>query len=541
MYPQITTESHLGSTINGSSSSNKDNGIAAATKCLCTLVREETEDALDVSSHVPRCPACVYRALKPHLDRHAQAVADHALARQECARVIQSSTSKPGVSNPQPLGELQEQSRQLRERLSCLRQQCADMAVRVASQAVENDTQREHIQDLQLQPPSHALEEASTMVPQVQLERLEQSVLDGSLRQAIQLTSLQVRVLRFQWARKAFAMHRLDIDHSDTQFTHHQQQRMRRPNADAAMPRRARGIGKIGGLPLPHAGPELYGVLPPTELQSALRLVASVTSSVARCLGIVLPHPILMTPAEQPNADITDTVSDQALLHRIRENHHAVSLDDEPATSNISHTTHGNFHSGPNPTGGGVLPSITSSAYWTSQPMRFGTSSTSSILSLMDTSYWKRSAQKALARATGHPSGSSGMGSAESHPSGHPQYPSHTQQQYTANVARTLSTTPTPFIPPSMDAQQLAMRIQYATAAVLAEDDRPGSSQFALTTTTPQSSQDFAIALQLLQNDVVALCIRTGVNVDTLWPAEAVLLNLYQLDQYCREQTAVPY
>jgi hypothetical protein len=39
-----------------------------------------------------------------------------------------------------------------------------------------------------------------------------------------------------------------------------------------------------------------------------------------------------------------------------------------------------------------------------------------------------------------------------------------------------------------------------------------------------------------LQNNIVALCIRAGVPVTALWPAEAVLLNLHALQVYCREQ-----
>jgi hypothetical protein len=55
------------------------------------------------------------------------------------------------------------------------------------------------------------------------------------------------------------------------------------------------------------------------------------------------------------------------------------------------------------------------------------------------------------------------------------------------------------------------------------------------------NQDDFAIALQLLQNNVIVLCIRAGVPVAKLWPAEAMLLNLHALDAYCEEQTAVSY
>jgi hypothetical protein len=56
------------------------------------------------------------------------------------------------------------------------------------------------------------------------------------------------------------------------------------------------GIGKIGGMLLPHAGQELFGPLRHDMLSSSLRLVSSLTNLLARCLGIVLPHPILLRP-----------------------------------------------------------------------------------------------------------------------------------------------------------------------------------------------------------------------------------------------------
>jgi hypothetical protein len=368
------------------------------------------------------------------------------------------------------------------------------MAVRVASQAVENDLHRETTQ-------IGVSTEGGTEVPQYHLEQLEQSLLQGSLHHALHVAAKKVRVLRFQWARKALAMHRLDIDPNDVVKLTPYQQRQIKTNKPS-IPRRARGIGKIGGLPLPHAGPELYGVLPPKELQSALRLVASVTCTLARCLGIVLPHPILLTlNSETVGSDITDTISDHELQRRLRENHHANSVvndraDQTTTTMSTSRGVAGN-------------PSSTSGSI---------------ISSLMDTSYWKRSATKALARATGQSSGSTSTSS-----SSFPNCSTSTLQPSAATNSL------------SMDSShQLSLRIYHATAAVLAEDNRSSSSKFALSADI-MHQQDFAIALQLLQNNVVVLCIRAGVPVGQLWPAEAVLLNLHQLDQYCQEQTGVTY
>jgi hypothetical protein len=108
------------------------------------------------------------------------------------------------------------------------------------------------------------------------------------------------------------------------------------------------------------------------------------------------------------------------------------------------------------------------------QQQPVGSSSTSSLLSLM----WKKSAKNALARATG-------------------------QQTIEASAKNA-------FIPPSMDATLVSQRIHHATAAVLAEDQSLASSKFTLSAEVMNQNEDFAVALQLLQNDVVTLCIRAG-------------------------------
>ena len=51
--------------------------------------------------------------------------------------------------------------------------------------------------------------------------------------------------------------------------------------------------GKIGGLPLPHAGPSLYAALPSTLVSSSLYLVASLVHFLSQSLHLSpLPHPI---------------------------------------------------------------------------------------------------------------------------------------------------------------------------------------------------------------------------------------------------------
>ena len=98
-------------------------------------------------------------------------------------------------------------------------------------------------------------------------------------------------------------------------------------------------------------------------------------------------------------------------------------------------------------------------------------------------------------------------------------------------------------VPPSMDPALVSQRLRHAMSAVMADSSNTAgasgssskSSQYALAAEVLHDDE-FAIALQLLQNNVIALCIRAGVPVAKLWPAEAVLLNMYALQVFCEDQ-----
>jgi hypothetical protein len=108
-------------------------------------------------------------------------------------------------------------------------------------------------------------------------------VAGGSLSDTIQLHVQAIRSQRFSLAMQAFEMHRMDIgaEYNDLTFedllrvdaihnktNNSANRRIFQGNAEEArLKKRIRdkvpsGIGKIGGLPLPHAGQSLYGVLP---------------------------------------------------------------------------------------------------------------------------------------------------------------------------------------------------------------------------------------------------------------------------------------
>ena len=400
------------------------NSSSTRRQCSCrgaTVVRSCSESR-------DLCPSCVQNSLQNLKHLHEAALEHRNSAREECAQRISSKGQK--------LSELGYESEQLREKLAKLRQECGSLAVQVASQVVENDERRAQRHHL----------------PKDQLQRLQRALYQpdgGAMTQAISAATDTVKRLRFSWALQVFGMFRLDVEPEQKRPTERQ--------------RNARGIGKIGGLPLPHAGPELYGPLPQRELQSALRLVAGLTLTLARCLGIVLPHPVLLQPHGQ-QGDIIDSIS----VHE-EPQEEVVSAEEETRTNSTTNTT-----------------------------------TTASILTLMETTMWGRSAKTALQRATGTKMGIP---------------PPILEDQVV--------------VPPSMDSSAVSQRLLHAKAAVLAET-ATSSGRFAL---VPSANGDnFAIGLQLLQNDVVALCIRVGVPVSALWPAGAVLLNLHELMRYCQQQ-----
>jgi hypothetical protein len=433
------------------------------------------------------------------------------------------------------LSQLQFEMEQATDRLASLREKCAAAAVQVATAVHRNEEQRAKIParvTLQTMHPAsnssadvddgHTIQQGLPMTATAtvtlrqrqQLERLQKAIQDEAMMTSIQEAQSQVRRLRWQWALQAFAMHRLDAEEpankkptmptsastgkgaEGTATTTSSSSSSNNTNSR----KQARGIGKIGGLPLPHAGPELYGVLPPNELQSALRLTSSVTASVARCLGIILPHPVLLQPGDSPIRDIVE----MAVQHTSQRQHAAPHGNTTRDTNNMDD---GDVHQQQEV----VIPESTSTS-----TAAFLSSSTASLASLMG-----QTAKKAIARATG-------------------------QQLLEETVAQVA-------IPITMEPALVQQRLHHAVAAVLAEANTSstpsnngaasamGNSCTASTTryalsATATASDKFAIALQLLQNNIVALCIRAGVPVTALWPAEAVLLNLHALQVYCREQ-----
>ena len=358
----------------------------------------------------PLCPTCVQNALQGLLEQRHAALEQRNRARGDCSIRLRQLHQGPSLS------ELAIESQSLRQELSRLRHECGSLAVQVGAKVVQNE-------ERQAQDPEKQLESRTKLI------HLQESLVKSAMPLALQDAQATVRIRRFHLANQVFHMHNLQVGEEESISPRQQH---------------ARGIGKIGGLPLPNAGPELYGVLPPQELSSALRLVASLTSTVSQCLGIVLPHPILLQPGPAKGGDVIETCGPK--------NHEIDTIPMVPVEPSTS-----------------LLSSITS--LWT-------------IKTKMPVSQPKK-------------------------------------------LMLDDQTTP------SMDHDTVTERLQHAQHAVLAEHQSSSCSNYVL---SPHNSDDFVIGLQLLQNDIIALCIRAGVLIEDLWPAEALLLNLQALWKFSQKQ-----
>ena len=398
------------------------------------------------------------------------------------------------------------------------------------------------------------------------------------LPEALSSLVSEAQRLRLVLALRAFESHRLDVcpEHGEERRDGNEDEASlgsKEGGAAASSPssagaeaerrhrRRPRGVGKVGGLPLPHAGPALYGVLPPAVLASALRLTAGLTGTVARCLAVDLPHPVLLR-AVPPGAgraavgawersrcgDIAEAVEltaaaladplalDLGLEFQGRqspvptgtprgvEGHRSPLCGDSGASAPGRPRDDGPDAAAASSRSGGLLSLSSAGA-------GVAAAGVGSIRSLAG-----RSAKKALAMATAataaattaplatapSPSSSGGSSSAARSP------PAHLSRASGATSVASADAEPS-----------TSAKIRHACAAVVAEGTGGEGKAFALLPAglsaththglVPADGDEFATGLQLLQNDVVSLCIAAGVPVADMWPAEALLLNLNAL------------
>jgi Vacuolar sorting 38 and autophagy-related subunit 14 len=433
------------------------------------------------------CTGCVRRGLDPARSRRMVAQEKLEDARRDAAARLREL-----MSRRLRMAQWQDEIDQLSSRLADRRKLAGEMAVRVARGAVEVEALQQELHEMSRSIPDREY-----------LHKVSVGVFEGGLQRAIREAQGHEVALRFAWACQAFHIHRMDVVESDPDD---------RAQIRSGRMKHARGIGKIGGLPLPHAGPELFGVLPPPELESALRLVASATSLVARCLNVALPHPIRLRLECQstPTQDIICGI----------ESAHG-------ATAPASKESGGTHRSADGATANKTMENLSDMM----------STSTASLASLIRGSASSSSAL--LVRAV--------RGAVSS------AMPTLLEES-----ASSVSSSPAPGTrtgaadpPPSMQPDVVRRRVEHARTAMIAEDGNAatwyrlsvgadeGAKNSPPATLSSSRQDEFATALQLLQSDVIALCIRSGVAIDRLWPAEAFLLNLHELQKHCREQVSV--
>jgi hypothetical protein len=501
----------------------------------------------------------------------------------------------------------------LRRHLDDLRDVGNDLALRVASRTVEND-EREGIMG------SHS---ERVRIGRIRLERMRACLLDGGsgddgamgdgngngnsvgggLRDALHSGTQEIQMLRFRLACMVFDMHRLDVgdQYSDDDGDDGGGAGRRDTDRDAKFGKEcATGVGKIGGLPLPHAGPVLYGVIPPAVLASSLRLVASLTQLVARCLGVVLPHPILVCIEEcracgsmyDYGGDVIDDVSRDV---DGRDGYGDEDDDDDDNDDGLY--LGGDDDNRRRSLCGACLNegmSRNSNMYGPMQqrPTRSSTAhpppekGRSSFLAIVGSSVVRRvvslttsATSRALANVPvlspgndppsdrGPPTNAPPAGDGNDNDDDDDDDPPPSD----------VRSTHAGFMSP----HSISRRVDRSTFAYLRENRDASATEYVLnpprwgddatcarggggdgiesnaacqgvgenaadgrppTTRTTHSDRErfcdaeerFATGLQLLQNDIVALCFRAGVDVSALWPAESVLLNLHSLCRHCR-------
>ena len=535
----------------------------ASTSCYCGGAATSTPASLLKNNNYNylSCRSCAARQLSSKIARYSSAKQKHFQKKRDCQlRLLQTRLGgddsgdddndnfalehSKRKSLPDP-NQINQEVLSLKERLAILRSQSNDLAVHVTAKTMENDEREAKLQS----------ESSKIFLAQERIGTMKHCLLlqsehninsqegkqimggnndDGRLRDALEYGRHQIQTQRFQFALQVFDMHRIDVGEEYTnQRKGIGEKKMNLPT----------GVGKIGGLPLPHAGPALYGVLPQGVLASSLRLVASLTNLVARCLGVVLPHPILVCAMECVKCgefyDFGGDIVDATNFDDGNEGEEWLGDDSYHSLCNTCYQDDDTASNSKDQRGftAGLKSKVSHAKF--SSP----SNSTKSNKSLM--SFVGASARKAMALTASATSRAMSNKETMTYPSGESTTHTKASEKITS---------------PSV----VKKRINHASFAVLAESYEPGATEYVLN--PPRLKEDgnsltrtnedgglnnsqnqlfsnredfrsaeerFSIGVQLLQNDVIALCFRAGVDVSNLWPTESVLLNLHALLEQC--------
>ena len=526
------------------------------------------DNSIDENDALLLCSSCVHALLQSVRERHQLAKETWYESRSKCVEHFRqqhlsthdATTTQAGTSNESTIRIYERRYQELPTKLEAIQQDCSRVAMETCALnlcIIEGQESISTLQDKYASQRRHILSQLQKSLcgncdgTNIVIESDNATDIEKERRNytrafinSIEMAQATVRTLRFHWSLQVFTMFHIQVEDDDmfrrikdkeqevgsarskkekTVYVVNSSRRNDRDSGKVVVS----GIGKICGLPIPHAGMELYGVLPCEELRSALRLVAQLTHMIARCFNIRLPHPIVIAPPSQPQP------SSMLLSEPInQQQHHQRRFPSASITGNYQDGDIANLAdlTRKNTVDGNMKPSGLGS-----NSISVSLTSLSSLLS--------------------------GGGNLESRSTtwGPTYHLQHIQQQQQNLMLL------------SMDPKHVEDRISYATSAVIAED-QSRKTFYKLSTRTPytdiihsntakhhtanntlkninptiipdscQATQqqrindEFAIALQLLQNDILMICMNAGVPIDQLYPGEALLLNLYALQLHCFE------
>lgn len=495
------------------------------TTCRCQTLFNNNKDDYEPSY----CYSCVQTILRDKIVSYKETLFKRNEAKQDCASHLLDDDCNKESSSSSKIQNYQTHIKHQADKLSALREECASKTIILASLSLQNSNRTVAIE--QQQERIYQLQHQLYMLRNCILYE-DTSSLTGVIDRHVNV----IKEKRFQLALHAFQMHRLDVGEEYSRLSMKELLRLAELDEVTSNEENSRfkrlvkekvpsGIGSIFGLCMPHRGPsDFYGIIPHDVLISSLRYISSLTNILARCLGIDLPHPIVLNATSsqskqsflQDTADIVQSVpSNQVLDASSRGNHMTLMADLDLLTSGT-----------PKDTKLIALDATTKSTLATlhipSENGKVTSSSNASLMSLVGSSsnLISRAAHRAFDKMKG-----------SNHDTmHHGQYHYHDKNVRDRNeVLR-------------KDKSSLKTKLQNASYAVIYESNNLENSQMnpvkyeLKPPLNGLEDESYTTGLQLLQNDIVALVIRAGVPVAMLWPAEAMLLNLQSLYLFCQCQ-----
>lgn len=552
-------------------------------KCTCksnTLVKphSKTDQESSVYGNPKRlvCTHCIKKSLEPILQKQRAAIQNRDNKQQWCAQrllqlrqlnqfqeldvkqmdnIDQLNRTKDQMKTP---SQLKHEHDTLHRKLAKSHHETQNLSIQLTSLQISNDSRESTL--------IHS--RSQTLRAENSIQTIYQNCTVNELKNTLAYQHGRIHKLRIQLVLRLFVMHKLQIgEEIEKMMAESDQDSNINDDTRKNKQKNPKGYGKIAGLPLPHAGPIYYALFPPIILTSALRLVAILTCSIARCLKIDLPHPIILRPGvykqfdiieqdySEKNTDLLEADCDDFSQIKGRRETSTNGSDGSEMQKEVtkdgiteeSASSYRQFIRNPATSTAATLlnrfiPPRVSSIRRTlirpqpnylmdaeNTPISLGPSSVSSnttdndevLISFVDESCASKSSQQHFILSN--------------------QYISHATHAVIRENRNNNNEKVTKYALIYQSHEKSRVKSRQTQRNQTSASD--GSNTMDVSQKTVDSSNHhhhsedhFSIGLQLLQNNVVALCIRAGVPVSKMWPAEAMLLNLHSLRVYFQDQ-----